>query len=200
MLKKFRFYLLISIVFFVILFFFHSFFLESMAKFLIVSDPLQKADAIIVVSGDSNGERIRQGAELYRQGMGDYFLVSGGYVYWRVTLADLMRKHANALGVPLSAIIIEDQSQSTYENAKFSLPILQKLGVKSVIIVTSPTHTRRLKGVFQKVFGKAGIKVMICPAKNSKFNADKWWTRNEDGEEVAMEYVKLVSYTFKGWK
>src|SRR3989339_1186657 len=186
--------LTILAVFLLVVYLSYPFILESAARFLIVADALKKADAIVVVSGDSNGERIRQGAELYRQGLGKYFMVSGGYVYWKVTLADLMRKHANALGVPLSAIIIEDRSQSTYENATLSLPILQKLGVKSVLIVTSPTHTRRVKGVFKKVFNKSGIQVAIYPAKNSKFNLHRWWTRNEDSEEVVLEYVKLVSY------
>src|SRR3989339_1596788 len=94
--------LTILAVFLLVVYLSYPFILESAARFLIVADPLKKADAIVVVSGDSNGERIRQGAELYRQGLGKYFMVSGGDVYWEGTFGEFIRKKANAPGGSVS--------------------------------------------------------------------------------------------------
>src|SRR3989339_1418832 len=97
--------LTILAVFLLVVYLSYPFILESAARFLIVADPLKKADAIVVVSGDSNGERIRQGAELYRQGLGKYFMVSGGGGYLEVTLGGLIRKTSKALGDLVSGVL-----------------------------------------------------------------------------------------------
>ncbi len=177
----------------------HSYILESFAKYLIVRDDINKSDAIVVLSGDSNGERIRQAAELYKRGQADYFLISGGLLYWNVTYADIMRRHAISLGIPNKVILIEDKSDSTYENAKFSLEILKEKGIKSIILVTSPTHTRRASRLFKKMYKKEGIKVSSYPVQNSRFKTENWWMRHEDTQRVVLEYVKIIGYFIKGW-
>lgn len=178
---------------------FYPFILPGAARFLIVQDQLKKSDAIVVLSGDGNGERISQAAELFRQGYARYFLISGGQLYWNITYAEVMSLHAQALGIPKPAILIEDRSVSTYENAVFSLPILKSRGVHSIILVTSPTHSRRAKRTFESVFDKSGISVSIYPAQKSRFILKNWWLRHEDTQEVILEHVKLLGYILKGW-
>lgn len=173
--------------------------LDRMAQYLVVSDKLEKADVILVLAGDSNGERVDAGVKLYKQGYAKYILMSGGPMAWHLTYADWMKKQAVQEGVPAGVVLLQNKSRSTIDDARFSLPIMQKRNFKSVILVTSPYHTRRAAGVFRKMLGPAGIRVMVIPTDKSDFNPDRWWTRHEDTAYVVWEYVSLVLYFLKGY-
>ena len=175
------------------------FFLEGVARFLIVRDRIEPVDMIIVISGDTNGERVDQAVDLFKQGYADKLLMSGGPLSWKLTAASWMRKQAVAKGVPWRAILIEDRSESTRDNALFSLPIARKNKVRSLILVTSPTHSRRAKRVFKKVFAKEKIRVLSYPVLQSDFKVGRWWTRHEDTQAVMSEYFTLVYYILKGY-
>ena len=178
---------------------FYPFALQKMADLLMVQDRLARSDLIIVLGGDTNGERVREGVKLFKQGYADRLLMSGGPVVYKLTLAQAMMQQALALGIPPAAIVLQDRSQSTREDALFSLPIAKKLSAKSVILVTSPYHTRRAAKVFRKVFLPEGIKVLVDQARPSVFNPVCWWKRHEDTTDVVWEYCALVMYLFKGY-
>ncbi|MFC1510830.1 YdcF family protein [Candidatus Margulisiibacteriota bacterium] len=173
--------------------------LRGVGRALIVSDKLEPVDIIIVLAGDNNGERVDEGVKLYRQGLADRLLMSGGPMAWRLAYAEWMKKQAQTLGVPSGAIFVQDQSLSTLEDAKFSLPILKNLGVKSVILVTSPTHTRRARRVFKRFLDQEEIKMLVHPVSKSSFKLEKWWTRHEDTQLVVFEYISFVFYFLKGY-
>lgn len=197
--KKRFFILLVLVIFILGIFFFYSYILEAMARFLVVEDKLVPADIIIVLSGDSNGERVREGVRLYQEGYAPKILMSGGPLEWKLTYADWMKRHALSIGAVPSDILLEDKSRSTLENAKLSLPILKKHGFNSAILVTSPQHTRRARRVFRKVFSKEDIKIFSYPVQNSEFQLVRWWTRHEDTQQVGREYIALFFYFLKGY-
>lgn len=174
----------------------HAFILEGLAGWLVVEDKLEPADIILVLSGDADGERVAEAVRLYKRDYAKNILMSGGPLAWHLTSAAWMKNQALSLGVPASAILLEDQSRSTKENALFSLPIIKKQGITSIMLVTSPYHARRAKWVFQKIFAKSDIKVLIYPVQNSAFQISKWWTRHEDIQQVAREYISLIFYFF----
>ncbi|OGC11072.1 hypothetical protein A3K48_00880 [candidate division WOR-1 bacterium RIFOXYA12_FULL_52_29] len=177
----------------------HPLIFNAMADFLVVQDQLEKADLIIVLAGDHNGERVKQAVQLYGRGLAPKLLMSGGPVAWKLTYAANMKYEAIALGVPAKAIVLQDRSLSTIEDARFSLPIVKEQKAYSVIVVTSPQHSRRAARVFRKVFEPEKIKVMVHPVKNSSFNPDKWWTRHEESSAVLWEFGSLFFYFMKGY-
>ncbi|MFA6432129.1 MAG: YdcF family protein [Candidatus Margulisiibacteriota bacterium] len=170
-----------------------------MGSRLIASDKIQKADVILVLAGDNNGERVNEGVALYKKGYAPRMLMSGGPLAWHLTYAEWMKKQAILLGVPERSILIQDRSLSTIEDAKFSLPIIKEKNIKSVILVTSPAHTRRAKRVFNKVFSADKIQVMVWPVKKSDFNPKYWWKSNEDIQIVVYEYTCEIFYFMKGY-
>jgi uncharacterized SAM-binding protein YcdF (DUF218 family) len=193
--SSFLFFLLVLLV----LYFSYPYALNGLARFLVVSDRLEKADVILVLAGDTNGERVAQGVELYKQGYAKHLLMSGGSLTWNLTYAGWMKKQAVELGVPGPAVLLQDRSTSTIDDAKFSLPIVKEHGFRSVIVVTSPYHTRRAAAVFKKIFGRQGIKVLIYPVQHSNFEPHDWWRRHEDTAFVVWEYVARVMYLLKGY-
>ncbi|MFH1683469.1 MAG: YdcF family protein [Candidatus Margulisiibacteriota bacterium] len=197
--KKRLFWFSILIIIVVGICFTYPYILEGAARFLVVRDKIEPADIIVVLSGAPDGERVDQAVSLFKDGYADKLLMSGGPLAWRLTAAEWMRKQAVAQGVPSPAILLEDRSESTRDNALFSLPIIKKNNIASLIIVTSPNHSRRAKWVFKKVFAKEKIKILSYPVEKSKFQIDRWWTRHEDTQTVMSEYFSLAYYFLKGY-
>src|SRR5439155_19340483 len=87
------------------------------------------------------GDRLLQGFRLYRAGKAPLILVSGGEVPMlgkgSETEADAARIILLEWGVPDNAILVEKQSKSTAENARFSREMLAARGIKRALLVTS---------------------------------------------------------------
>ncbi len=165
--------------------------LTSMGAFLIVQDPLEKADVIIVLSGGRQDERVRQGAELYRQGYAPWVLLSGGEELEGIAVPDLLRQQAVRHGIPDSVLLFENHSSSTAEQARFLRPMLEQRGFRQAIVVTSNFHTRRTRYLFRRVFAGSPVETRVYAVQNDFFSPVRWWTRDWDTEEVVLEYIKL---------
>lgn len=174
----------------------------NLGKFLVQSDKLEKADAIVVFSGD-NGPRTERAVELLKDGYADYLILSGGKVYDDVTMAELMKNHAIKLGVDENKILIDDEAATTNENADFTADIIEENNFKSVIVVTSDYHTRRSKLAMGKALENTlidgeKVSVSVTPSKEEKFTT-KWCTSGNSVLMVISEYLKLAGYWVKGY-
>lgn len=158
------------------------------------------ADVIIVLGAGTRktGERLPsqakqrtlEGIKLYQQGYAPRIIISGGrdkntgYVE-----SDEMAKFAVANGLPAEAIIAERQSTSTWENAKYSLAIMQERGWKSAVVVTSPYHTWRAC----RMFHRQQVNVSACvPAPYALLPTDSSYVRLTDTRSVIREYGAIV--------
>ena len=102
-------------------------------------------------------DRLFQTISLYRQGRIKQILISSGnasLINNEVKEADLVKKFLQESCIPDSAILIENQSRNTVENAKFSATLIKKTMPNArVLVVTSAWHIPRAKVIFSKVFG-----------------------------------------------
>ncbi|MDS3861857.1 YdcF family protein [Thermosynechococcaceae cyanobacterium BACA0444] len=128
--------------------------------------PLPKAAAIIVLGGgvrsqippspwvdlNDGGDRILYGAKLWREGYAPYLILSGGRVDSTpgVSEAADMAQIAQAMGVPPTAILLEPNSRTTYENAQFTQELLNQQAISGrLLLVTSAWHLPRALGIFR---------------------------------------------------
>lgn len=118
-----------------------------------------KAQAIVVLGGGVDGagpahpepdlgqaaDRVWHAARLYRAGKSPLVLLSGGTepTLQQTSEAEAMRVLLRDLGVPDSAILLEELSRTTEENARFSAALLRQRGVQTVLLVTSALHMKR---------------------------------------------------------
>jgi len=166
--------------------------LNAAGRFLVVQDPLEKADVIIVLSGGRGDERVRQAAELYQQGYAPLVLLSGGEEMAGISVPEMLRRQALALGIPPDALLSEPDSTSTAEQARYLRPLLEPRGMRRAIVVTSSYHTRRTRRLFRKAFEGSGMEIRVYPVQRDVWNPEGWWTREQDTETLVLEYVKLV--------
>ncbi len=148
--------------------------LPAMASFLLVKDDLKLADVIVVLGGDDD-RRVKQAVALYQQGFSKFLIMSGTDRDHSMRMVNEMKSAALNAGVPADKILLEPQSQHTYQHPVFVKPIMLAHGFKSAIIVSSPYHMRRVAMLFDREFRGTGIKLIYYPSRDSYFTPDNWW-------------------------
>ncbi|OUO94063.1 YdcF family protein [Cloacibacillus sp. An23] len=95
-------------------------------------------------------------------------IFSGGDVYGRnkVTEAEVMKYAAQIMGCR-AKIILEDKSRNTDENLKYSAEIIEKLGVKHVVVVTNNFHIERAMD-FAYQYMPSNVRLYAYPSGGAK--------------------------------
>jgi len=81
-----------------------------------------------------------------------------------------MRNQAIHMGVPPEAIITEEESIHTRENAEHVLEILKQRNMNRIILITSPFHQLRTYLTFAKVFQPYGIEIANYYAETGEWH------------------------------
>ena len=124
--------------------------LAALGSFLEKSESPQPAGAVFVVAGDASGNRILKAAELVREGYAPEVIVSGPQGVYGFCECDLAIWFAEKAGYPQSYFLrFPSRALSTREEARAAAAEFYRLGLKSVILVTSDYHTRRAGHLFR---------------------------------------------------
>jgi uncharacterized SAM-binding protein YcdF (DUF218 family) len=160
--------------------------------------PLQPADAIIVISGDEDLARFREGLRLWRAGWAPRLVFSGAARAGDPSNARVMRDLAIRSGVPPEAILIDEVATDTYENAAQTRRLLEAQCLWSAILVTSPYHLRRASLTFDAVYAGSGIRVLPWSAPDSAWRKLSWWLQPETRRLTVIELSKLAYIVLTG--
>ena len=157
----------------------------------------EKADAIVVVSGGDTTARTDEGIRLYKNGWADTLVFSGAAQDKSgPSNAAAMRTRALAQSVPSSAILVEEKSATTEENAMNTKTILADNDIKNVILVTSGYHQRRAALEFEKLGGT--ITLRNHPLINDKDWSLFWWLTPRGWWLAGGEIVKTIAFYISG--
>ncbi|WP_417522040.1 YdcF family protein [Marinobacter sp.] len=100
---------------------------------------------------ESGADRVWHGARLFQAGKAPLVLLTGGSDpdHSATSEAEAMRRFMVDLGVPGQAMVLEERSRNTSQNAEYSAEILAEQGVNRILLVTSAYHMPRAKGLFE---------------------------------------------------
>jgi len=161
------------------------------------SSQCEKGDAIIVVSGGDTMARTDEGIRLYKNGWADTLVFSGAAQDKSgPSNAAAMRTRALAQSVPSSAILVEEKSATTEENAMNTKTILADNNIKNVILVTSGYHQRRAALEFEKLGGTIALR--NHPLINDKDWSLFWWLTPRGWWLAGSEVVKVIALNIGG--
>jgi len=177
------------------------------ASSLIVSQPLARADALIVMAGGASayGERLHHAVGLFRSGQGTRVLLTddGQRGYWSRELQrnpTSVERAATVLeraGVPRDRIeILPGIVRGTIDEARAAKRYATTHGLRSLVVVTSPYHSRRALWTLRHELRGHGVVVGSDPVPMTPTGprpAD-WWIRRSGWRTVAAEFVKLPFY------
>lgn len=206
--RSLRWFFFAAILLYLLIFAFHAQILTSIGGFLIVEHKPSRSDLIVCLSG-MNIERGLGAAEAFHKGLaprifiapegppdGLDLLLRKGIQYPQTI--DLMLMLLQGLGVPRSAILIGAvPSFSTIEEARMVEALVRRENYHSLILITSPTHSRRAYLTFRKVLERQDIRIQVVPTPYSKFKPESWWEHRKYVRELILEYEKLVYYYLK---
>ena len=154
--------------------------LRSAGEGWLVEDPLEKSDAIVVLSIDNfYADRATRAAEVYRQGLAPLVVASGVRLRPYAGIGELMEHDLIERGVPKEKILrVPHDAENTREEAEVLVKVATEKNWKRVIIVTSNYHTRRTRYIFRRVFpGK--IAVSVAGARDGDFDPEHWYEKRK---------------------
>lgn len=146
-------------------------------RYLVVVDTPVKADAIICIAGgvgahnlptDEGWLRIYTAVQLQLDGYAPVVVFSGGGTE-KVSEAEIYAEASQWLGLPREAIVLDPVPGGTVDHPR-NLQRLERVSLKqdsTLLVVTSPFHTRRVSLCFQKAgFSHARLISAYVAGKN----------------------------------
>ncbi len=179
--------------------------LRSISGFLILEGQLKKTDIIVVLAG-SIPDRAMEAADIYNDGYSKKILLTKEILpkSFEILLEksiripedyDINKIVLTSLGVSdVDIESLDKRVESTYEEASAVKDFLMENGYKSLILVTSKTHSRRAYLTFRSFLGNE-IEIINKPTKYGDFNPDAWWTKRKDAKELFFAYIKMLFYS-----
>lgn len=191
----------------VCMFIFFTPFTEQLYKPLIVDEPYEKSEVIVILSagvyesgtlGFKTMVRIEKGIRLYRNNIASQIICAGGISVKKTntTIARAMKELLILFGVPDEDILVQDETINTYRDIsgiidKYS----DKYDFSKAIFVTSSYHTYRVK----KILKKKKIDATVVSAHAWELKPKKWSERADLFREILREYAAICYFGMKGW-
>lgn len=155
-------------------------------------------DAIIVLGCDApEGQagtalrtRVEQAATLYHLGLAPTVVITGGVGVAENSEAAVGGRVAADLGVPSSAVVIEDKAANTEENARFSGPLLEG---SRFLVVTDAYHVFRSRRLFQRHFRPVGDTEHLDIRFVASFDTNSWARWRGSFREVLAVFFYLLT-------
>jgi uncharacterized SAM-binding protein YcdF (DUF218 family) len=149
------------------------------------------------------GDRLYVAFQLYRAGKSPLILISGGGPPNDTPESALAKGILMTWGVPGSAILTDEKSRDTHQNALFSQRILAQKGIDRILLVTSAAHMPRAVATLQRT----GLTVFPVPADYLAGSEGEgfWQTLRPSAEGLAdsgnviKEWLGIPGYRVRGW-
>jgi uncharacterized SAM-binding protein YcdF (DUF218 family) len=175
---------------------------RSLGRWLVVQDPLESADAIMVLSGGMP-ERAIEAARIYRQGLAPQVWLThstepgatlrehGVNYTGEDTYDKLLLMHE---GVSESAIhVLDPPIVNTADEINVAGRALRKTaGKRKIIIVTSQVHTRRARTLWRRLSSSEGTAI-VRGVTDDSFDSAQWGRSTTDALSVVREVFGLLN-------
>jgi len=188
--------------------YYHAPILSAVGGFLVVRDPVERADLIVCTPGYPV-EQCLTAADLYNKDLSHrIFLPREPPLpgYDALTLrgidypdrTDLDVRLLKDLGVPRSAIVEREGFAGSVEETAGVVEQMVRAGdYASLMILTPPWRARWVRAVFEDRLEGRGVKLLMVPSQYSDFKKATWWKQDKYRGMVFLEYGKLLFYTLK---
>lgn len=173
----------------------HGLWLPWFGEFLIIKEPLKKADIVVVSTGSY--PRFRYAIELMKAGYSQKLLLLSDERLKEdsneKSLAEYAREEAIDEGFAGGNIFV-GHSTGTQGDARETRKLMASLGFKSAIVISDSYNMRRLAMVFQKVFRGTSAELIFAHAHDDSESfppPESWWKSYHTFSYVIKEWIKL---------
>ena len=142
-------------------------------------------DAVFIAGGDA-GWRAPTGFALYRSRRARNIVFMGkapGLIPTTPPYTPWDTSSILAAGVSPGDYFFDTTARNTRQEAAAVRALARENGWRSVVIVSDPPHTRRLRRVYGRYLLSTGIEWHLVAAPYPRWRTEKWWT-----DPYALEY------------
>jgi len=164
---------------------------------LVVTAGVPEPDAIVMLASHE-WERLPAAAALARTHARAQVIltVPESPTYWNCFRCPERVDWLEREGIDRRRIVELSGSRNTYTEARVVAAHAAAEGLRRILVVTSPYHTRRALAAFRAAFGATAVEVGVSPA-SSAATPDWWWLHDVDRAYVAYEWAALASYAVR---
>jgi uncharacterized SAM-binding protein YcdF (DUF218 family) len=154
---------------------------------------LVKSDAVVAISGGETDSRALEAIKLYKKGLASTIIFSGAALDPNgPSNARAMRRLAIAQNVPESAIMLDENSANTEQNAEGVGRIIKQNNFHRIILVTSPYHQRRASLAFRATL-PSSVGILNHSTTDENWRRSEWWA-NKYSRELTLSELQKVAY------
>jgi uncharacterized SAM-binding protein YcdF (DUF218 family) len=159
-------------------------------KIITQNNPLQKADLILVFSGNPN--RINKGIELALKGYAPNIVISSASV-------DEITYYKKKYGEPIDSInfIKEANARTTSENAIYSKRIIKQHNFKSIILITSWYHLPRANFLLKSSLFNSAVKTQLYSAETHSLTGKELLFNKSNRKTILSEMAQVWGSVFE---
>ena len=178
--------------------------LSRLGSFLVVEDPLEKADAIFVLGG-TRFERPLEAVDLLNEGWaprimlfrvvkdsGEMELMRRGFSF--ALESDVQQDALRRMGLPAEAVVVLGEGDSTKDEAEGIRDVAVRNRWSRVIVVTSKQHTRRARLAISRRLDGSGVTLIIRHSRYDRSDTDRWWRSRSTLRFTLFEMQRLFGY------
>jgi uncharacterized SAM-binding protein YcdF (DUF218 family) len=175
--------------------------LLNIGRWLVIEDPLEKADAIVVLSGRIP-MRALEAARLYQTGWAQQVWLThpneptaslasldiddpGEDVYNALVL-----KHAGIS--PADIRTLTPSIDNTVDEVRAIASEAERQNASTVIIVTTKAHTRRVHALWKK-YSSSRARIIVRTPADDTFDPLHWWKTTTDVFDVVREALGMLN-------
>jgi uncharacterized SAM-binding protein YcdF (DUF218 family) len=172
--------------------------------FLFLDNIPRKADAVILFVGPGNTARLDEARQLIKDGYARFlFIPNSGELFTADPAGELVRLASNQPRGDLFRKIriaanYKKHYEKTHVEALEAKRMLDDLGLRSAMLVSSAYHMRRIRLIAGRVFDAREYSISCNPARwQASFTPGDWLDR-ERRKIMVSEYVKIAWFLVYG--
>jgi len=177
--------------------------LTMAGTWLVVADPLQPAEAVVVLGGQLPFRAMEAAAVYKQKWTREVWVTQGGLLAEDVALAKMgieptpeheySRQVLDRLGVPRDVIrVLPGHNVNTADEVRTVARELKSTGGDRVILITSKYHTRRVKVIWHALVGSRP-EAIVRYTPDDPFEPARWWRNTADVNSVWREWFGLLN-------
>jgi uncharacterized SAM-binding protein YcdF (DUF218 family) len=170
-------------------------FLVFLADYPDIGQAPARADAVVVLAGGWQGERILKAGDLVRAGYAPYALVSGPSSWYGIPECEGAMRLAERRGYPKEYFVCApNEARSTREEAAALAGFIRERKLRRILLVSVSTHLRRATTLMREAM--PGVTVIPVSAKPLDYDPARWWEAREGRKALFYEWLKLLTGPF----
>ena len=183
--------------------------LGPIASWLDVGEQPRRSDVIVILGSNLHCEtgdlssaalsRLERGLELWRQGYAETITLTDGEPDATCPSFEAAQRRTIGRLYPDGGpkIVVLEKMQTTRTEAEAVVREAKSRGWKSILVVTSATHTRRARATFRDV----GLKAIAVSSQEPKFVSGMRYPSDRflSMMQIAREIAGLFKYRSQGW-